>query len=51
MGHVFASLFIGGTAGWLVGMVMKSKREKVLINVLIGVISGALGGWLLSPLG
>ena len=49
MGHIIATIFIGGTAGWLVGVVMKNERERVLINILIGVIGGALGGWLFGP--
>ena len=39
----------GGLLGWAVSTTMRT-REGALLNVLVGIIGAALGGWLLSPL-
>ena len=42
-------LVIGGLVGWAASTIMRT-REGILLNVLVGIIGAALGGWLLSPL-
>ena len=42
-------LVVGGLVGWAASAMMRT-REGILINVLVGIIGAALGGWLLSPI-
>lgn len=46
-----AYVLIGGVAGWLANRVMKRGGSGILLNILIGVIGGFIGGMLLSWLG
>ena len=41
-------LVVGGLVGWAASAIMRSK-EGILLNVLVGIVGAALGGWLLSP--
>jgi len=42
-------LVVGGAVGWAASAIMRAQ-EGVLLNVLVGIVGAALGGWLLSPL-
>ena len=42
-------LVVGGLVGWAASAITRTQ-EGILINVLVGIIGAALGGWLLSPL-
>jgi uncharacterized membrane protein YeaQ/YmgE (transglycosylase-associated protein family) len=45
-------LIVGGIAGWLASMVMKTDGQQgIILNVVVGIIGGFLGGWLLPTLG
>lgn len=46
-----AYIVIGGIAGWLAGKIVKGGGSGILLNVVIGVIGGFIGGQLLSWLG
>ena len=39
-------LIIGGVAGWLAGLILKTGGFGIIGNVIIGVIGAFLGGWL-----
>ncbi len=47
----FAYVVIGGIAGWLAGKIVKGGGSGILLDILIGVVGGFLGGWLLSLFG
>ncbi|MBN3459700.1 GlsB/YeaQ/YmgE family stress response membrane protein [Mycobacterium sp. DSM 3803] len=47
----FAYLLIGGLAGWLASRIVKVPGQGILLNVLVGVAGGFLGGMLLGWLG
>jgi uncharacterized membrane protein YeaQ/YmgE (transglycosylase-associated protein family) len=38
---------IGALAGWIAGMIMKTK-EGLLLDIVIGVVGALIGGFLLS---
>lgn len=42
-------LVVGGLVGWAASTIMRT-REGILLNVLVGVVGAAIGGWLLSSL-
>lgn len=45
-------ILIGGVAGWLAGMVMKSSGPFGLIgDIILGILGAIFGGWLLGMLG
>ena len=37
------TIIIGGVCGWLAGMLMDSKKNSLLINIILGIIGGAFG--------
>jgi uncharacterized membrane protein YeaQ/YmgE (transglycosylase-associated protein family) len=39
-------LFIGATAGWLAGIIMKGGGFGLVVNILIGIVGGVVGGFL-----
>ncbi len=49
---IIAWIIVGGIAGWLASMVMKTDRQQGLImNIIVGIIGGVLGGFVLNLLG
>jgi uncharacterized membrane protein YeaQ/YmgE (transglycosylase-associated protein family) len=40
---------VGGLIGWAASVLLRTQ-EGVLLNVIVGVLGAALGGWLLSPI-
>jgi uncharacterized membrane protein YeaQ/YmgE (transglycosylase-associated protein family) len=44
-------LVIGGLIGWVASMIMRTDGQQgMLLNVVVGIIGAAIGGWLISPL-
>ena len=44
-------LVIGGLIGWVASMIMRTDGQQgIFLNVVVGIIGAALGGWLISPL-
>jgi uncharacterized membrane protein YeaQ/YmgE (transglycosylase-associated protein family) len=44
-------LIVGGTIGWVASMIMRTDAQQgMFLNVVVGIIGAALGGWLISPL-
>lgn len=44
-------ILIGAAAGWVAGLLTKGGGFGFLINALIGIIGGVLGGWVFSLFG
>lgn len=44
-------LAIGAAAGWIATKVVRGQGFGLLVNMIIGVVGGVLGGWLLPRLG
>jgi uncharacterized membrane protein YeaQ/YmgE (transglycosylase-associated protein family) len=50
--NLIVTLIIGGIVGWLASLVMKTNAQMGLIaNVGVGIVGGAIGGWLAVQLG
>ena len=47
--NIITWLVVGGLIGWAASAVMRT-REGMLLNVVVGVVGAAIGGWFLSPL-
>ena len=43
-----AYIIIGGLAGWIAGKIVKGGGSGILMNILIGVVGGFIGGMLLT---
>ena len=44
-------LVIGGLIGWVASMLMKTDGQQgMFLNVVVGIVGAALGGWFISPL-
>jgi uncharacterized membrane protein YeaQ/YmgE (transglycosylase-associated protein family) len=45
-------VIVGGIAGWLASIVMRTNRSQgLLADIIVGVVGGFLGGFLLSAVG
>src|SRR3546814_16388530 len=45
-------LIVGGIAGWLASMLMRTNGQQgIILNIVVGIIGGFLGGWLLHMVG
>ena len=44
-------LVVGGVIGWLASIIMKTDAQQgIVLNVVVGIVGAALGGWFLAPL-
>lgn len=48
---LFASIVVGGIAGWLAGVIMKDDRYGLFGDIIVGIVGGLLGGFLFGLLG
>jgi uncharacterized membrane protein YeaQ/YmgE (transglycosylase-associated protein family) len=45
------TLFIGGVAGWIAGIITKGSGFGVVGNILVGIVGAFLGGFCFSLVG
>lgn len=51
LGSILVWIIIGGVAGWLASIVMKTNAQQGLIlDIIVGIIGGFLGGFVLDLL-
>ena len=44
-------LVVGGIIGWVASMIMRTDGQQgMFLNVVVGIVGAAIGGWLISPL-
>ena len=44
-------IVVGLIAGWLAGKVMKGGGYGIVIDIVLGMLGGILGGWIFTILG
>lgn len=50
--NILAWIIIGGLAGWVASMVMKTNKSQGLIaDIVVGIIGAFIGGWVLGLAG
>lgn len=49
--QLLVSVLIGAVAGWLAGVIMRSKSGGLLVNIILGILGGFVGNWLFNALG
>lgn len=47
---LLVSVLIGAVAGWLAGLIMRSKSGGILVNMILGILGGFVGNWLFGIL-
>jgi len=49
--NIIIWLVVGGVIGWVASRLMRTDAQQgIILNVLVGIVGAALGGWFLSPL-
>jgi uncharacterized membrane protein YeaQ/YmgE (transglycosylase-associated protein family) len=49
---ILAWIILGGIAGWLASIIMKTNAQQgVITNIIVGVVGAFIGGFLFSLLG
>jgi len=44
-------LVVGGLIGWVASLLMRTDGQQgIFLNVVVGIVGAALGGWFISPL-
>ena len=49
--NLLLSILIGAVAGWLAGVIMKSKSTGLLLNIILGILGGFIGNWIFEFFG
>lgn len=45
-------IIIGGLAGWIASKIMGTDAQMgIFLNIVVGIIGGFIGGWMLSLVG
>ena len=45
--NIIIWLLVGGLVGWVASIVMGTDgRQGIIVNVVVGIVGAALGGWL-----
>lgn len=51
-GGIIGWIIIGGLAGWIASKIKGTDAEQgVFLNIVVGIIGGLIGGWILSLMG
>jgi len=51
MVNLIVWLVVGGIIGWVASLIMRTDHQQgLLLNVVVGLVGAALGGWFISPL-
>lgn len=49
--NIIIWLVVGGLIGWVASLLMRTNGQQgIFLNVVVGIVGAALGGWFLSPL-
>jgi len=52
LGGIIGALIIGGLAGWVASMIMKTDGSMgILLNIIVGVVGAVIGNLLLPVFG
>jgi uncharacterized membrane protein YeaQ/YmgE (transglycosylase-associated protein family) len=49
---ILAWLILGGIAGWIASIIMKTNAQQgIFLNIVVGIVGALLGGYLFGLLG
>jgi len=49
--HLILYIIFGAIVGWLAGLLFRGGGFGFWVNVLVGIVGSALGGWIFEHLG
>lgn len=49
--NILIFLFVGAVSGWLAGVIMKGSGYGLLMDIVLGVVGGLIGGSILGMFG
>jgi uncharacterized membrane protein YeaQ/YmgE (transglycosylase-associated protein family) len=49
--HILYWLVVGLIAGWGAGQIMKGGGYGVIVDIILGIVGGIFGGWVVGALG
>lgn len=49
--NIILSVIIGGISGWLAGKLIKGEGYGTVVNIILGLVGGAFGTFVISLLG
>jgi uncharacterized membrane protein YeaQ/YmgE (transglycosylase-associated protein family) len=44
-------IVVGAIAGWLASIVMKTRQQGLITDIMVGIVGGLVGGFVLNALG
>ena len=49
---ILSWIVFGAVAGWIASIIMgRNNQQGCIMNIIVGVVGAALGGWIMSLLG
>jgi uncharacterized membrane protein YeaQ/YmgE (transglycosylase-associated protein family) len=48
---IISWLVLGGVAGWIASLMVNKTGEGLMLDILLGIVGGLIGGWGFSALG
>lgn len=49
---ILAWIILGGLAGWVASLIMKTDAEQgIFLNIVVGIIGAVIGGFIVSLIG
>lgn len=49
--NIIAWIVVGGLAGWVASLIMKTNGSMgIVLNIVVGIVGAILGGWIVSAL-
>ena len=49
---ILAWIILGGLAGWIASLIMKTDGSQgIFLNIVVGIVGAALGGWIFGLFG
>lgn len=49
---ILSWIILGGLAGWIASIIMKSNASQgTILNIVVGIIGAIIGGWVMSAIG
>jgi uncharacterized membrane protein YeaQ/YmgE (transglycosylase-associated protein family) len=49
--HILGWIIVGGLAGWIASMVMRTEGQGCIVNIALGLVGAVVGGFLFRELG
>jgi len=44
--EIMSWIVVGLIASWLAGQILKGASDSVLVDVILGILAGIMGGWI-----